>query len=187
MFANIVLGWCRNRLLALFLMLAFALAACQTDDGGLVSDIGARAVANMSGPDGTSMGAVSFQQGSQGVLVSAELAGLTQGGHGFHIHESGNCQPDFSAAGDHFNPSESGHGFLHGDSQHAGDLPNIFANELGEARAEYFTAAITLAKEKDNSLFDPDGSAVIVHEKPDTYGEAAGAGGRVACGVIQSN
>ena len=29
-----------------------------------------------------------------------------------------------------------------------------------------------------------DGSAIIVHEKPDTYGEDAGAGGRVACGVI---
>ena len=188
MFMSVVLTCCRTGLPVLMLMLAcLVLSACQTDDDRSISDIGARAIANMTGPDGTSMGSVTFQQGPQGVLVSAELTELAEGGHGFHIHEYGNCQPDFSAAGDHFNPGNSGHGFLHGDSQHAGDLPNIFANQLGEARADYFTADITLANDKDNSLFDSDGSAVIVHEKPDTYGEDAGAGGRVACGVIQRN
>ena len=35
-------------------------------------------------------------------------------------------------------------------------------------------------------LFDADGSAFIVHEKPDTYGEGDhDTGSRIACGVIQ--
>ena len=33
-------------------------------------------------------------------------------------------------------------------------------------------------------LMDDDGSALIIHENGDTYQSDAGAGGRVACGVI---
>jgi len=60
----------------------------------------------------------------------------------------------------------------------------IYAGADGAARADYFTAAVTLDADADLSLFDADGSAIIIHENPDTYGEDAGAGGRVACGVI---
>ena len=35
------------------------------------------------------------------------------------------------------------------------------------------------------TMAGPDGSAFIVHAKPDTYGSEAGAGDRVACGVIE--
>ena len=35
-------------------------------------------------------------------------------------------------------------------------------------------------------LMDDDGTAVIVHENADTYGEEAGAGDRIACGVIEA-
>ena len=36
--------------------------------------------------------------------------------------------------------------------------------------------------------FDANGSAIIVHEKPVTYGEEeSDTGNRVACGVIQRN
>ena len=35
-----------------------------------------------------------------------------------------------------------------------------------------------------HSVFDADGSAIIIHAKPDSYGEDAGAGDRVACGLI---
>lgn len=164
-----------------------ALMACQQEDAELPKDVGAKASAAMMGPDGAAMGVVTLEQGPQGVLVSADLSGLAPGAHGFHIHETGQCQPDFAAAGDHFNPGDSGHGFLHAEGQHAGDLPNIYAGADGVARADYFTADITLAADDVKSVFDADGSAIIVHEKPDTYGADAGAGGRVACGVIQRN
>ena len=151
------------------------------------SDVGAAATAAMASPDGDAMGTVTLTQTYHGVLVSADVDGLTPGGHGFHIHTVGTCAPDFAAAGDHFNPGDVGHGYNNPDGVHAGDLPNIYANADGIARADYFTTAITLDDGAGHSIFDADGSAIIIHEKPDTYGADAGAGGRLACGVIQRN
>ena len=76
-------------------------------------------------------------------------------------------------------------GFLHEDGPHAGDLPNIRAGEDGNARAEYFSAAVTLDAGPDHSLFDEDGAAFIVHADPDDYRDVASAGARIACGVIE--
>lgn len=145
------------------------------------------ATATMAGPGGTPMGTVTLTQGPKGVLVSADLHGLTAGGHGFHIHEAGACTPDFNAAGGHFNPSGAGHGVLDAGGSHAGDTPNIFAAADGTARADFFATGVTLAQGVPNSLFGASGTSIVVHEKPDTYGADAGAGGRVACGVITRN
>ena len=120
------------------------------------------------------MGTVALTQGPHGVLISADVSGLSPGAHGFHIHALGACAPDFAAAGGHFNPGSGGHGFLHEDGAHAGDLPNIHAGTDGAARADYFSDAVTLGEGVDDSLFDDDGSAIIVHAKPDSYGEDAG-------------
>jgi Cu-Zn family superoxide dismutase len=145
------------------------------------------AVATLKGPDGAPMGTVTLTQGPKGVLVSADLEGLAPGAHGFHIHETGACSPDFDAAGGHYNPGGTGHGVLDAGGFHAGDLPNVLAGADGNARADFFTPNVTLADGAANSLFDADGSAIIVHVNPDSYGADAGAGGRVACGVVTRN
>ena len=163
------------------LVALIGLASCAEDD---VAGVGNTAVAAMAGPDGASMGTVTLEQGPNGVLVSADITGLEAGGHGFHIHEVGTCAPDFASAGGHHAPDGSPHGYMNPQGAHAGDLPNIHANSDGTARADYFTDWITLAADGETSVFDSDGSAIIIHEKPDTYGADAGAGGRVACGVI---
>lgn len=160
------------------------LAACGEEG---VSGVGATATASMSGPDGLAMGTVSLEQGPNGVLISADIKDLTPGPHGFHIHSVGACTPDFSAAGGHYAPGEEGHGLLHEDGSHAGDLPNIHAGSDGIARADHFTDKVTLADDADTTLFDDDGSAIIIHAKPDSYGPEPGAGDRVACGVIELN
>jgi Cu-Zn family superoxide dismutase len=51
---------------------------------------------------------------------------------------------------------------------------------------EYFTDAVTLG-EGETSVFDDDGSAVVMHEGADDYmtDPAGDAGARVACGVIE--
>ena len=165
---------------------ALAVVACQPAPAA-PTGVGATAAAMLAGPDGAALGTVTLTQTPLGVLVAAEVSGLPAGGHGLHIHETGACAPDFAAAGDHFNPTDAGHGFNNPDGMHAGDLPNIYAGADGAARADYFTAAITLDAGADHSVFDADGSAIIIHEKPDTYGADAGAGGRIACGVIRRN
>lgn len=146
---------------------------------------GPSARADMQGPDGAYLGQVVIEQGQQGLIISANVRGLSPGGHGFHIHETGSCEPDFAAAGGHFNPTGASHGARHGPDRHAGDLPNLYVAADGTARLDVFTDAATLHTGVPHSLFDADGSAVIIHELPDTYLEDAGAGGRVACGVLR--
>ena len=167
-------------------LLLAAMLGCQAADSEPAA-VGTTATATMRGPGGADMGTVTLTQGPQGALVMADLSGLEPGAHGFHIHEVGTCSPDFSAAGDHFTLEGVEHGYMNPGGQHLGDMPNIYAAGDGTARADVFNTAITLAEGADNSIFDSDGSAIIVHEKGDTYGADAGAGGRVACGVIEKN
>ena len=158
-------------------------------------EVGLTAAATLKSPDGDSIGTVTFLQAASGVLVMAYVKGLSPGGHAFIIHETGSCAPDFSYAGDHFNPSDAEHGFIHpgwrrGASVgvHGGDLPNIYAASDGSARADFFTTGIALDTGPRHSVFDADGSAIIVHEWPDSYGEEeSDTGNRIACGVITPN
>ena len=154
--------------------------------------VGAKASAILVSLDGEAIGSVTLTQAATGVMVAAKVDGLAPGGHAFIIHSVGACTPDFDAAGDHFDPDDAEHGFVHPNwlrssgRAHGGDLPNIYAAADGSARADFFTDGFTLDTGKDHSLFDADGSAIIVHEKPDTYGEGHDdSGDRVACGVIQ--
>ncbi|MCY3656357.1 MAG: superoxide dismutase family protein [Chloroflexi bacterium] len=160
-----------------------AATACGGDDAP--DDVGATARATLTMPNGHAMGQVTLTQTATGVLISAEVVGLTPGAHGFHIHGVGTCAPDFKAAGSHFAPDGKPHGYLAEGGPHAGDLPNLHAGEDGAARAEFFTAAVTLDADADHSLFDEDGSAFIVHADPDDYRDVASAGARIACGVIE--
>ena len=157
-------------------------------------EIGVTASATLESPSGDTIGTVTFRQVAAGVLVAAEARELAPGGHAFIIHETGTCTPDFSAAGDHFNPTDAEHGFIHpnwkrgdpGGGGHGGDLPNIYAASDGSVRADFFTEGITLDIGPRHSVFDDDGSAIIVHEKPDAYGEEeSDTGARIACGVIR--
>lgn len=154
---------------------------------------GLTAEATLVAPSGEALGTVRFRQTASGVLVIAEVSGLAPGGHAFVIHEVGACTPDFGAAGDHFDPTDAEHGFIHSawqrggsDEAHGGDLPNIYAASDGSARADFFTVGITLDMGPRHSVFDADGSAIIVHERPDSYGQSeSDTGARVACGIIR--
>ena len=156
-------------------------------------EVGLTAEAALESPDGDPMGTVTFLQAASGVLIMADVKGLAPGGHAFVIHEVGACTPDFGAAGDHFNPDDTEHGLIHpawrrgeAGGGHGGDLPNIYAASDGSARADFFTVGIALDAGLRHSVFDADGSAIIVHEHPDSYGEEeSDTGNRVACGVIR--
>src|SRR5678815_3662126 len=66
-------------------------------------------------------GTVTFTPVADGVQVHAELAGLTPGKHGFHIHEFGDCSSaDASSAGAHFNPTHKPHAGPDTPERHVG-------------------------------------------------------------------
>ena len=156
-------------------------------------DSGATATAVLMSPGGESIGTVNFIQGPGGVLVAVDADGLSPGGHAIIVHSVGACSPDFSAAGDHFDPEDSDRGFIHSSwrrseplGAHGGDLPNIYAAADGTARADFFTSGISLNMDASHTIFDADGSAIVIHEKPDAYEqEESDTGARIACGVIR--
>ena len=150
---------------------------CGTSSAALAAN------ANLVGKDGKSVGKVTLTETPHGVLIKAELNGLPPGGHGFHIHENGLCAPDFAAAGGHFNPDGKGHGVTQQNGMHAGDMPNIYVAADGTVTAEVLNSLVSFGADA-KSVFDANGSAIIVHELPDTHLADAGAGGRIACGII---
>lgn len=143
-----------------------------------------RATARLMTAQGEPAGEVSFTQTPNGVLIEVLVTGATPGEHAIHLHETGSCEPDFSAAGDHFNPSGKEHGFFNENGPHAGDLPNIFVGVDGAATAHMTNDRVSLGSD-GNGLLDADGTAVIVHAQADTYAAEAGAGDRELCGVVE--
>ena len=134
---------------------------------------------------------VESQEGT-GKVVSLQLmvTGLKEGRHGVHLHAVGKCTPDFAAAGGHFDPGPAGN--MDPDANHPfhmGDLPNLEVTSNGRGAMKATTTRVTLS-EGPVSLFDADGSAIIIHGNPDELktGEpksGVSGGPRVACGVIE--
>lgn len=153
-----------------------------------------RARARVSGAAGSGIsGEILFFQARHGVpaevLILARVGGLAPNSkHGFHIHENGTCTPDFAAAGGHYDPGPFG--MSNPDANHPfhmGDMPNLKADDKGVAIFEHVTSRVTIAP-GPLSLFDENGSSVIVHLNEDqgTTGVPGGSGGpRIACGVIE--
>lgn len=166
----------------------WTLAAALTTAGCLAAtQVGAQSAnAVLVNPDGKEIGNVALTELAQGVHIFAEATELPPGVHAFHIHETGQCEPpDFTSAGGHYNPTGAQHGWNNAEGPHAGDLPNVHVQDDGVLAIEYFTAAVTLG-EGDTTLFDDDGSAIVMHEGGDDYqtDPAGDAGSRIACGVI---
>lgn len=120
-----------------------------------------------------------------GILLTLEVNDLSPGWHGLHIHAVGACDDHadhFKKAGGHLADSNEKHGFLNPEGPHKGDLPNIWVHKDGTAKVEIFTEDLDV---KD--LKDADGSALMIHEKPDDYttDPAGDSGTRLACGVIK--
>ena len=164
-------------LVAVFLAALGASQAMAASSGG----------AHLIGLDGKPVGTAKFSQAGHGVLIELDAHGLKPGPHAVHIHAVGQCDAKvkFDSAGGHFSPVPKNHGFMDKHGAHAGDMTNQFADANGNLRASIYNPNITL-KRGERSLFDKDGSSIVIHAAADDYKSqpAGNAGGRVACGVI---
>ncbi|MCE3290413.1 MAG: superoxide dismutase [Caulobacter sp.] len=144
---------------------------------------------DLKGPKGEDLGKATLTEAPKGVLLKIEAKGLSPGWHGLHFHEKGDCSSaDFKSAGGHVHGGATMvHGLLNPDANEAGDLPNLHVGGDGTGNAEVFSPWTSLKGAGGRTgLQDADGSAVVIHAKPDdhTTQPIGGAGDRVACGVI---
>lgn len=139
-----------------------------------------KAVAVVAPTEGSSVsGTVHFSKVADGVSVSGEFTGLSEGKHGFHIHQYGDCTaPDGTSAGGHFNPFEKEHSNPEAENRHMGDMGNITADADGNATVNYVDGTINIEQ--------IIGRGVVIHGGEDdlTSQPSGAAGPRMACGVI---
>lgn len=135
---------------------------------------------------GTNVGVARLTDTPNGTIVSIDFAGMPPGTHAVHIHEVGKCEPPFTSAGGHFNPTRKEHGFANENGYHAGDLPNVVIAADGSAKVEIFVPKVRLTQGPVR-LFDADGAALVVHAHADDHRTDPGgnAGDRIACGVLK--
>lgn len=139
-------------------------------------------------------GTAEFEEQTRGtaraVMITLKVKGLKPGLHGVHLHAIGKCEaPAFTAAGGHFDPGPAGNTDPDANHPfHMGDVPNIEAGKDGSGTLQAPTTRVTLS-EGPLSVFDADGTAIIIHANPDqgtTGAPKSGVSGgpRVACGVL---
>merc|ERR1712212_600118 len=138
--------------------------------------------------EGSVKGTIKISQEADGkpCTVSGVVTGLSEGKHGFHIHQFGDYSSGCASTGGPFPPPGTPHGGPQDDNRHAGDLGNIIANSEGVATVEITDAQVTLTG--INSVV---GRAIVVHAGEDDLGRGGfedslttgHAGGRLACGV----
>lgn len=198
------------------------LAACGSDDAGDTSSAGgaestasaeqagatgedgadadADATAKVLDESGKELGTVSFAEVDGATEVTASLEGLDPGFYGFHIHDTGQCEPHgtdedgehaaFHSAGSHLNPDDADH------PDHAGDMPSLLVMENGKAETSFQTDRFT-----PEDLSADGGTAVMIHAGADNFAhiperyapapdedslKTGDAGDRVGCGVVDA-
>lgn len=146
---------------------------------------------------GEQVGSVIFVDAPNGgVLMRVDIAGLSPGWHGIHLHQVGDCsdlEAGFKASGSHVDPDQNEHGLLNPKGSERADIPNIYAGSDGRATAEIFRTGLSLYPSEASGtlgntypLLDDDGFAVIIHENRDDHSSQpiGGAGGRIACAAL---
>ncbi|XP_040574170.1 superoxide dismutase [Cu-Zn] [Lepeophtheirus salmonis] len=136
-------------------------------------------------------GTIFFKQEKEGgeVHVTGKLEGLSEGLHGFHVHEFGDNTNGCTSAGPHFNLDKCSHGGpTEGKgSRHTGDLGNVTAGNDGVANVDIKDSFISLS-----GASGVLGRTVVIHADVDDLGKGGhelssttgNAGARSACGVI---
>lgn len=132
---------------------------------------------------------ISQKSGEASATFNLNLAGLTAGKHGFHVHEKGDLNNNCKGAGGHFNPFKKSHSSPNSVERHVGDLGNVVADAAGNVVTQIKDSQATLRGDV-NIL----GKALVIHEGEDDVGQGGNsgslvtgnAGARAGCCIIQN-
>ncbi|MDY2947377.1 superoxide dismutase family protein [Mannheimia varigena] len=137
------------------------------------------------------VGTIEITESKYGLVFTPNLKDLTEGLHGFHIHENSSCDAKEKdgkltaglAAGGHWNPSKAEHhGFPWSDDAHLGDLPALTVLHDG-------TSTNPVLAPRLKKLDEIKGRSLMIHAGGDNHSDhpapLGGGGARMACGVIK--
>ena len=150
--------------------------------GGTGAAYAASATVNITAIDangvGKQIGTLHLSDTKAGLQITPLLAGLPAADHGFHVHVNPNCglgngpngQPAAGmAAGDHYDPANTGkHRGPLGEG-HKGDLPVLTVDESGKATKDVVAPHLTVA--------DVKGHSIMIHVGGDGIPDPASATG----------
>ena len=182
---------------------AVALTACSKNDAPVDNAVTDNAVAAdnamagtamagvpqsvaLTGGDGALLGSVMVSEDPGGLVMNVSAIAMPTGAHGIHLHEKGLCEgPKFASAGAHWNPGAKQHGRDNPAGPHVGDLANLIVAADGTAKSSIPVAGVKTASGA-MMLADADGTALVVHAKPDDYktDPSGDSGDRIACAVL---
>ena len=172
-----------KKLFLFLLCVATVAPACQNPRQRGTGPVITRAMCRLYPTEGSqAQGFVEFVQQGRMVRIRAEMTGLPDGPHGFHIHEWGDCNcADGKCTGGHFNPAGVPHAGPDAKVRHVGDLGNIVAGPDGKAVYDRVDAVVEI-----NGPRSIIGRAITVHADADdlTSQPTGAAGARIAVGVI---
>lgn len=126
------------------------------------------------------IGGVEITETKKGLLFTPSLSNLSEGEHGFHIHEKPSCDNHGMAAGGHFDPEKTKTHLGPYKNGHLGDLPRLVVKAGGKIDP--------VVAPRLKSLESVRNHALMIHEGGDNYTdhpENGGGGGRMACGVVK--
>jgi Cu-Zn family superoxide dismutase len=138
---------------------------------------------------GTEIGTLTLRDTSGGLAITANLADLEPGSHGFHVHQNPNCAPAGKdgkmqageTAGPHFDPEKTGKHLGPAKPGHKGDMPLLTVAEDGTATGTVVVPRLKVA--------DVQRRSIIIHAGGDNFSDKpkpnGGSGNRVACGIVQ--
>lgn len=149
----------------ILIVLALALAGCQTTYESAERLVGS---AMLAGRDGAIGGSARLFSLGDSVTINVALQGLPAEVHEVHLDAVGDCSAaDFSSAGEQLTPQ--------GIGPRIESLPDL---RVGADGAGTMSAALRGTEaEVLSAIFDADGTAVVV--------QAGEHGARLACGVLR--
>lgn len=138
--------------------------------------------------DNNVKGTIHFRNINNKLYIKYNITGLSDGEHGFHVHEYGDLSDNCNSGCSHFNPFNETHGGPNSTHRHAGDLGNIISKN-NIAKGSIVDNILSLDFNKKTCII---GRMMIVHEQKDDLGlgnndeslKTGNAGKRLACGII---
>ncbi|HUQ01064.1 MAG TPA: superoxide dismutase family protein [Kofleriaceae bacterium] len=132
--------------------------------------------------DGKDVGTVSFELGSDNVIViQGDFHDLPAGKHAIYIYENGDCSGKGKKIGKHLDPTKQKHGPPSSATRHAGDFGNVEIAKEGTGTFQMSTDSLSFELGRADTVTS---RAIVVHAKADNAKGNAGA--PIACGVIST-